>query len=200
MKLRPFWESLRPFWESLFGVDLRSLALLRIGVSLCLLHDLWDRFPDIVAFYTDAGAFPREALYQLEKHDAWPYPSLHALSGSYSWELFLFGVQALVNLSYLIGYRTRLCGILSWVLLVSLQNRNHLILHGGDQMVRHLLFWSLLVPVGARFFDRWVGCLEKSTPCGDTFAISLYGNGLPSLANGSCLLVYRRPQIGSGVA
>jgi hypothetical protein len=149
--LKKFLLSLRPLCASLFSVDLRSLALLRIGIAWYLLRDLGDRFPDIVTFYTDAGAFPREALYRLERHDAWPYPSLHALSGEYGWELFLFAVQAFINLSYLIGYRTRLMGILSWILLISLQNRNHLILHGGDQMIRHLLFWSLLVPVGARF-------------------------------------------------
>jgi hypothetical protein len=143
-------------WDGLFGVDLRSLALLRIGVALYLLHDLWDRAPDIQAFYTDHGAFPREALYLLEKHDAWPYPSLHAFSGEFGWVVFLFALQAFINLCYLFGYRTRLAGILSWIFLLSLQNRNHLILHGGDQMIRHMLFWSLLVPVGARFsVDGW---------------------------------------------
>jgi hypothetical protein len=105
--LRNLWARLLPLRESLFGIDLRSLALLRIGIACYLLRDLWDRFPDITAFYTDAGAFPREALYRLEKHDSWPYPSLHALGGSYNWEVLLFAVQAFINLGYLLGYRTR---------------------------------------------------------------------------------------------
>jgi hypothetical protein len=173
--LRKFWASLQPMWEGLFGVDLRSLALLRIGLALYLLHDLWDRVPDIVVFYTDHGAFPREALYLLEKHDRWPYPSIHALSGELWWEILLFALQAFINLWYLVGYRTRLSGILSWILLISLQNRNHLILHGGDQMIRHMLFWSLLVPVGARFsIDGWVALRKARSNASREETPSLY--------------------------
>jgi hypothetical protein len=46
----------------LFGVDLRSLALVRIGVGTLLLADLALRSRDFRAHYTDFGILPREAI------------------------------------------------------------------------------------------------------------------------------------------
>ena len=64
-----------PKWDQLFGIDLRSLAVLRIGLALLVLTDLFDRLPDLEAHYTDQGVLPRFGL-----------PTglfgLHSLSGS----------------------------------------------------------------------------------------------------------------------
>ena len=38
--------------------------------------------------------------------------------------------------------------LVCWVLAVSLQNRNELVLDGGDMVQRVLLFWSLFLPLG----------------------------------------------------
>jgi hypothetical protein len=46
--------------REIFGVDLRSLAVLRVGLAVALLYDTLDRSRDLVALYTDAGAFPVE--------------------------------------------------------------------------------------------------------------------------------------------
>jgi hypothetical protein len=48
----------------------------------------------------------------------------------------------------LLGYQTRLMTLVSWLLLVSVQNRNPLIGQGGDDLLRMLLFWGLFLPWG----------------------------------------------------
>jgi hypothetical protein len=45
-----------------FGLDLRSLALFRIGLALILLFDLYYRALDLRAFYTDWGLYPRSLM------------------------------------------------------------------------------------------------------------------------------------------
>ncbi|NET13417.1 MAG: hypothetical protein F6K08_11435, partial [Okeania sp. SIO1H6] len=41
--------------EKLFGLDLRSLALFRIGLALIIITDLIIRAGDLTAHYSDAG-------------------------------------------------------------------------------------------------------------------------------------------------
>lgn len=137
------------------GLDLRSIGLLRIGIAVCLLIDLAGRVPDLEAHYTDAGLFPRDAA--IETADAW-HISLHFANGQYVFQAILFSLAALAAVCLLIGLETRLAAIASWILIVSLQNRNFIILNGADVLLRMILFWSLFLPLGARFsVDRLRG-------------------------------------------
>ena len=63
----------------LFGIDLRNLALFRIGLGAILLIDLAIRFQDLQAHYTDAGVLPRESASDYYA-STWRW-SLHQLSG-----------------------------------------------------------------------------------------------------------------------
>jgi hypothetical protein len=73
------------------------------------------------------------------------------MSGLFWAQAALFIVAAVAALALLVGYRSRLATIASWVLLVSLQMRNWPILHGGDALLRMLLFWSMFLPLGAAY-------------------------------------------------
>jgi len=45
--------------------------------------------------------------------------------------------------------------VISWFLLISLQNRNPIVLQGGDILLRMLAFWAMFVPLNAYFsLDR----------------------------------------------
>lgn len=133
----------------LWAFDLRALALLRITYALIILCDLAVRSRDLVAFYCDGGLVPRSALL---KAYWWPESwSFHILDGSPLFVSLLFGMHALVTLALLMGYRTRLATWLSWLFMVSLHNRNPLVLDGGDTMLRCLFFWCLFLPWGTRW-------------------------------------------------
>ena len=132
--------------QSVFGLDPRSLALFRIGLGLVLLVDLAIRLTDLEAHYTDAGAVPRSVVREYGA-DAWHW-SPHLLGGSAWYQATLFTVAAAMAVCLAIGYRTRLATVLSWILLVSLQTRNPLVLNGGDVLLRMLLFWSMFLPLG----------------------------------------------------
>ena len=159
--MRKTFDRLRPLLDRLFGLDLRSLAALRITLAGYLLWDLADRARALEAHYTDLGVYPVAMQRFAHENDGYPweewgvhwpnYWSLHALRGDLNWEVFLFAVNALILVGMLVGYKTRLTMLLSWFFLASLHNRNPMVLHGGDNMARVLLFWSLFLPLGARW-------------------------------------------------
>jgi Vitamin K-dependent gamma-carboxylase len=129
----------------LFGLDLRSLAVFRIGLGVLLLSDLIGRAGDLGAHYTDEGVLPRSAITTPR------YVSIHLLDGTADFQGALFVLAGLFALALLVGWWTRLATGASWFLLMSLHARNPMILQGGDTLLRLLLFWGLFLPLGARW-------------------------------------------------
>ena len=132
-----------------FEVDTRSLAALRIALGIILLVDLCLRAGRLELFYTDAGVYPmaaHEAAYA-----GYAGTSLHAFSGELWFQQFLFVVAGAFAVAFLVGYRTRLVGLVSFVLLVSLHARNPAVLNGGDRLLRVLVVVALVTPLG----ERW---------------------------------------------
>src|SRR5918998_5721050 len=133
----------------IFGADLRSLATFRIVLAALVLLDLASRAPDLYAHYTDRGVLPRSILLQ-EALNRWQV-SLNLMSGELYVQALLFGVAALAALALLVGYRTRLMTVIVWVLVLSIQARNPMVLNTGDTLLRMLLFWGMFLPLGAHW-------------------------------------------------
>ena len=135
-------------YEKIFGIDLRSLALFRIGLAFSILIDLCLRLPDLKAHYSDLGVFPREEVIGLF-HNQWSF-SLYFMTGSVQGSLLLFYLNAICACMLILGYKTRLATALCWLFMISLQARNPFVLHGGDVWSRFLLLWGFFLPLGAR--------------------------------------------------
>src|ERR671921_1136950 len=131
----------------IFGADLRSLATFRIVLALLVLADLANRATDISAHYTDAGIMPRTVLVQ-QLLSPWAF-SLHLMNGGGLFQALLFGVASLAAFGMLVGYRTRLMTFVVWLVLLSIQLRNPLLNGSESPMLRMLLFWGMLLPLGA---------------------------------------------------
>jgi len=130
-QLRQLWARLTPVGEmirSRFDVDSRSLAAFRIALGIILLIDLVHRAGSMGLFYTDGGVYP-VAAYEAT-YGQYTGLSLHALSGDLWFQQLLFVVAALFAVAYILGYRTRLVGFVSLLLLLSLQARNPAVLNG----------------------------------------------------------------------
>ncbi len=143
--------TLRRHLAALFAVDLRSLALFRIGVAGATLWDLTLRSADLTAHYTDLGVLPRGALTALSPANS--YVSLHFYAGVHpALTALLFLLHAAAALALLVGYRTRLFTALCWYLGASLNARNAMAASmGGDSILSLCLFWAMFLPLGARF-------------------------------------------------
>lgn len=124
------------------------MAALRIALGLLLLIELTLRLCDVGAFYSDDGVLPRATLLGLDDIGR---ISLLLASGGHWWAMLLIGAAWLAAGAFALGWHTRLASILLFVLIGSLQSRNPLVLIGGDIVMMMLLFWSMFLPMGARF-------------------------------------------------
>lgn len=134
--------------RQLFGIDLRTLALFRATLGAVLAVDIGQRLGDAAAFYSDAGVLPRSWLAQFGDH--WRV-SAYLASGQTWFAVLLLALQGLAALALVFGWRTRPAAVLAFVLEASLLNRNELVLTQGDTLLVCLLFWSLFLPLGARW-------------------------------------------------
>ncbi len=83
-------------------------------------------------------------------------------------QALLFVVAAVAAVALLVGYRTWVASVVVWILLLSIQHRNPLVLGSGDDLLRMLLFWGMSLPLGAvwsvdRAVEREAGALRWST-------------------------------------
>lgn len=134
---------------SAFGIDYRSMALLRMGTAAAVLINLAWRIPDLRAFYSDEGCIPRTCLLQLA--DAPWFFSIYNGTGNWILVAALFVLAAVFALMLLGGYCSRFATIASWIMVVSLQNRNPMVIDGQDMLLRLMLFWGIFLPWGDFF-------------------------------------------------
>ncbi len=133
----------------MLGLDLRTLGLFRFVLGSLTLIDLWNRAPDIEAFYTDFGVLPRATFITDFANEN--LLSFHLFGGTTFAMSLLFIVHAVIAFLLLIGWRTRLMTVLGWAFLISLHGRNPYVLQGGDILFRMLFFWGMFLPLGARW-------------------------------------------------
>lgn len=145
-----------------FSLDLRSLAVFRLGMAAMIALDLVNRLGDLQAYYTDQGILPRDTLATIK--DSW-YWSINLISGEFWVQLLIFALALLIVLCLFLGYRTRLATIATWVMIVSIHHRNPLLLFAGDDVLRALLFWSMFLPLGAAYsLDSALNSASKPLP------------------------------------
>ena len=105
--LEPVWRRVR----ARATVDTRALAALRVALGVTLLGDLLHRAQYLERFYTDSGVYPLSAAEVT--YTQYNGLSVHALSGSLWVQQLLFVVAGLLAVALILGYRTRLVGLLS---------------------------------------------------------------------------------------
>jgi predicted DCC family thiol-disulfide oxidoreductase YuxK len=130
------------------SLDPRSLGLFRIGFGAVLLLDCAWRYADVDAFYTNDGLLPNHTVL-------WAPVTRRLLSfffmASTPFEARLgMALCALVFTLLMLGYRTKLMQVLSWICLMSLNTRIALLENGGDIVLNNVATWTLFLPLGKR--------------------------------------------------
>ncbi len=122
--------------------DPRRLALLRIGIGTLTVIYLIELFPLAGVHFSGDGWLGDSEL-------SYPY-GWSLLNGNSSARaagiFFLFATAS--ALMFTLGYRTRLSAWLTFVALVSIWNRDPLILDGDDAVLRITIFYVALSPCG----------------------------------------------------
>lgn len=175
------------FVMNYLSFDTRALALMRICIASIILFDLGIRLTDLEAFYSNTGVLPLNFLFE----NSWSgyYISIHTISGLWQVQLVIFMVAIFCAIMLFLGYRTRLFTFLSWFLMLSLHNRNGVILQGGDDLLRMVLFWGIFLPWGQHYScDHIMNVTSKGKDRIFTAATIAYLLQICYLYTGSALL------------
>jgi len=127
--------------------DLRSLALGRMGLAGVLIVDLITRALVLRDFYSNDGLLPNHTL--LWRPERLPVFSLFFALSSPAMAALGFALCGVAYVCLLVGYRTRLAQVLSWVAVLSLHAR--VFYNGGDIVLAELCLWTAFLPLGRRY-------------------------------------------------
>lgn len=164
--------------SSSIALDLRSIAAFRIFFGCILLYDLLNRLPYAELFLSDSGALPRGDLLAVIDRP-WAF-SVYMMFGETSQVVALLLVHSVLAVCLILGLWTRIVSIACWVLLLSLQHRNPLVLNGGDTLFSVFAFWLMFLPLNARWsLDSLYAKVGKSGY--DLYPVNRYV-GVPGVA------------------
>lgn len=129
-----------------------------MAIGFLVLLDTLLRTRDLTAFYTDSGLIPRVDLVEWAWSDPWL--CLHLGGSGWLSAAVLFALTGFFAVQLMRGWRTRWMTFGCWLMLSSLYQRNPLVNDRGDLELILILFWSLFLPLGA----RWSVDARKGTP------------------------------------
>ncbi|MFP8951874.1 HTTM domain-containing protein [Natrialbaceae archaeon A-arb3/5] len=144
----PLVTRLRSYVAGCVRIDTRTLAAFRIGAALLILADLVLRSRNFVIFYTDDGVVPQSLAMEAAPIAV---PGIYHLATGPATTAALFVLHGLIAVQLLVGYKTRLATVLSFLFVLSLDLRNPLVLSYADVLFAWLLLWAIFLPLG----DRW---------------------------------------------
>lgn len=131
-----------------------GLSLVRIVFGIAVLYELALNIPIRYLLWGPDGIVSYQAYLDIVKSN-----NIHTLFdiGSAPWvvDLVVFG-GIVVSILYIIGFQTRIMGILMAILMFSIYTRDYDITHGGDNVLRLLFIYLIFANVGAYFsVDAW---------------------------------------------
>lgn len=161
ISLPQFWRSFAAGWNKFLHapIDARRFAIVRIGFALLILIYMAVLYPDLEKWYGPTGLYPAEVEAEAALPQQWTV--LHWLPADAEqadvWLHRVFWLHIACTLMLLFGIASRVNALLVFVLLVSWQNRNPLILDGEDSVFRLVGFYLVLMPSGRTWsVDRWL--------------------------------------------
>jgi hypothetical protein len=177
-------ERWRRWW--LTAEDPRGIAVFRIVFTFFVIaniNDMWEFFEFL---YTDEGIFPADVARQvfasqqfagfgdgMTPEEPWGFFDAAALweflkgpkwSLLYFWDTPTFFWAHLIAfyiaaVSLMLGFRTRMMGVLTWFLMNSILVRNHLAWEGTELVYRCFLAYLVLARSGHAYsIDNWLRC------------------------------------------
>lgn len=128
-------------------IDKRAAATFRMMLGFLIVSDTVLRSRNLVYFYTQSGVLPMDMFQEVAEG----LSLLFVLPDSTIVVILFFVLRLLIGVQLLVGYRTRIAIVLSFLLTVSLDMRNPFVLSYSDNLFRLLLFWAIFIPLGRKW-------------------------------------------------
>lgn len=130
-------------------IDPRTLGVFRIVLGFLLTADCIRHWKEARWFYSNEGVLTNH--YHLFRPSSGHNFSLYHAFSTLPEVHVAFALSALCYFFFLIGWRTRLFSVLSFILVTSMDNRIVMIENGGYIVVNLLTLWAMFMPTGQRF-------------------------------------------------
>ena len=126
------------------SVDVRAVALFRLCLGVVVCIDVLRR-ADTLDFYTDMGnpiQVPGDTQHRCVFHQIWFF------KGTREVQALLLGMTFLCSASLAAGLWTPVASFLTWAGVTAIHGRNECINDSSDKMLRNVLFWAMMLPLG----------------------------------------------------
>ena len=139
-------------------LDTRSIVVFRALLGVVILLDLFvNKWPNILYFYTESGIYLSEHLDLAIQYN--PYRAIQKIGllsfiTSVAHVKGIFLLAGAATISYAVGFKPKWSGVIVFILLFSIQQRNPYVLSGPDELLISLLAWSLFLPIGNENFTN----------------------------------------------
>jgi len=138
-KLYKFWFERQPS---------TALDLVRITFGLVVFLSYAYSWGQVTAFYSAEGFIPGDYVQSFFRDTR--FSLLDYFQDPLTVQV-LYAVFLIVIVLFTIGYKTKYMKILQFILLLSFQERNFLILNSGDTLIRVMSFYFMISPCGKSF-------------------------------------------------
>jgi hypothetical protein len=145
------WSGMARAWDHFWfePTSTTPLGALRVATGVLLLLFAGCTLPDYTAYVGPDGFLPQPTSIE------WGF-NLYGLSSSMGWAWVLMAVFVAASVAFLVGWHTRVAGLLALAVLLSVQRRQPFVFNAGDVLLRLLLLFLCLAPAGAALsLDRW---------------------------------------------
>lgn len=147
LTLRRIARCIDSWWRAAFTLDVRGLAVFRMGIGMVLVADCLLRWRTFPLMFAADGIFPPDLLREFHGTPArW---SLAFACPATWWAGAVLALQGAAGLLVAAGCRTRLATIAAWIATVSVMHRTAPATYSGDEWLACLLLWSMFLPLGA---------------------------------------------------
>jgi hypothetical protein len=144
-----FWS-----WFWFRPISAKGTGVMRILIGLIFVMTTLDVFPDLDVLVGPEGIFHDSSAKRGMRLARWTYfDRIDTLGGMQ----LAHGLALLVNILFMLGFKSRTMGFLSVIAHAALYQRNSWFMNGGDRLVREFGFYLCLVPCGASYsIDVWL--------------------------------------------
>lgn len=126
-----------------------GLSLARIFFGIAVLYELVINFPVRLLLWGTDGFYPLQTYQKYTQEEN--FYTIFDISATNHWVNFIMIAGIVVCLCYIMGFKTRIMGVLMAILMFSIYYRNPEITHGGDNILRILFIYLMFARVGAYF-------------------------------------------------
>ncbi len=152
-------------WNRFFFEPISPLpiAVYRILLGLVVLLNQLLLAPDVIEWFGERGTLTFETARTVSGGTGFNLFAWLPHSNAAVW--FVFSGSCLAALSLALGFFTRVSALLTFLLIVTLNHRDPVILNGGDTFLRIAVFFMIFSPAGRMLsLDEW---LAKRSPRGN---------------------------------